>query len=38
MRIEVRHFYFIKDAFFDFVDDVKLMKNREKVLNLYNHG
>ena len=36
MQINIGYFYFIKDKFFEIIDDKKLMKN--KVLNLYNHG
>lgn len=28
MIIEIGYFYFIKDSFFDFVDDIELMKNK----------
>ena len=36
MQINIGYFYFIKDKFFEIIDDKELMKN--KVLNLYNHG
>lgn len=29
MQIDVGCFYFIKDEFFDFIDDKELMKNKE---------
>lgn len=29
MRIRIGHFYFIKDSFFDLIDDPELMKNKE---------
>ena len=29
MQIDVGYFYFIKDSFFDIIDDSELMKNKE---------
>ena len=29
MQIDVGYFYFIKDSFFDIMDDPELMKNKE---------
>ena len=29
MQIDVGYFYFIKDSFFDIMDDLELMKNKE---------
>ena len=29
MQIDVGYFYFIKDSFFDIIDDPELMKNKE---------
>ena len=31
MQIDVGYFYFIKDSFFDIMDDPELMKNKENV-------
>ena len=33
MQIDVGYFYFIKDSFFDIIDDSELMKNKEKTIN-----
>lgn len=30
MKIDVGHFYFVKDSFFELVKDLELMKNKEK--------
>lgn len=37
MQIDVGKFYFIKDTFFEIVNDEIIFK-ANKVLNLYNHG
>ena len=29
MQIDIGYFYFIKDSFFDIIDDPELMKNKE---------
>ena len=39
MQINIGYFYFIKDSFFNLIDDNKLIIYKaNKVLNLYNHG
>lgn len=38
MQINIGYFYFIKDSFFNFIDDNELIIYKaNKVLNLYNH-
>ena len=39
MQINIGYFYFIKDSFFNLIDDNKLIIYKaNKVLNLYNYG
>lgn len=39
MQINIGYFYFIKDSFFNLIDDNELIIYKaNKVLNLYNHG
>ena len=35
MQIDVGYFYFIKDSFFDIMDDPELMKNKESGKSIY---
>lgn len=38
MQINIGYFYFIKDSFFNLIDDNELIIYKaNKVLNLYNH-